>query len=60
MKTEKIAKILNEWWQDENTCSGEKCSIKDCDLCINCFMNLCDRLGCKWNANNKGDVISVK
>ena len=39
--------ILKDWYNDDKTCSGENCCIKECDLCMNCFQNLCKRFG--WN-----------
>lgn len=60
MKQENIAKILTEWFRDENICSGKNCSIKECDLCINCFQDLCKRLGCEWNKDFSGDVVKVR
>lgn len=57
MKKQEIANKLEEWWQDLETCSGDgDCDIKECDLCFNCFNNLCNRLGCKLV---KGDVVEA-
>jgi len=38
--TEKVIQLLEEWWDDDLTCSGEDCLIKGCDLCSNCFNRL--------------------
>lgn len=42
MNKEQIEKILDKWYFDNNTCTGEipKCCIKECDLCVNCFNRL--------------------
>ena len=33
--------LIEKWWNDENTCSGEPhCCIKECDLCVNCYNDL--------------------
>lgn len=57
MNKKEIAKVLTEWWRDETICSGEECSVKECDLCINCFQKLCRRFGCEWNYDNGGDKV---
>jgi hypothetical protein len=60
MKTKQIAEILTEWWLDEKTCGEKHCTIKECDLCINCFQRLCNKLGCEWNKKFSGDIVKVK
>lgn len=61
MNQQKIAKILTEWWRAEETCSGKPhCCIDECDLCINCFQELCAKFGCKWNLNNRGDEVFIE
>jgi hypothetical protein len=41
MKQQQIIKILEEWWNDNKTCSGKPhCSVDDCDLCVTCFREL--------------------
>ena len=57
---QEIADILTNWFRDENTCGGTNCCIKECDLCINCFQNLCNRFGCVWNKDNQGDKVFLK
>ena len=45
-----IAKKLKEWYEeDEDTCSGKPhCSVEECDLCTNCFSELCKKFGLKY------------
>ena len=51
---ESAIKILNEWWEDEFTCSGlPSCSIAECDLCMNCFKRLMKKLNDEKNENKK-------
>ena len=41
LNKEQINKILMEWFNKENTCSGKPhCSIEECDLCTTCFFDL--------------------
>jgi len=45
----KEIKKIEEWWREENTCSGKpNCLVDDCDLCINCLNRLLKKFGGKW------------
>ena len=41
-----VKQIIQEWYNDEKTCSGKPhCLIEDCDLCVVCFDELLEKLG---------------
>lgn len=46
MNEEKIAKKLNVWW---NKIIPECKNNKYCDLCCDCFNDLCNSLGCEFD-----------
>lgn len=44
----KIVKIIEDWFNDEDTCSGKpNCCIDECDLCVNCLDKLKDLIDSK-------------
>lgn len=41
--------LIEKWFNDSNTCSGKPhCSVENCDLCINCYIKLLNKLGYTW------------
>ena len=41
-----VKQIINDWYNDEKTCSGKPhCCIEECDLCVECFNELLQKLG---------------
>jgi len=41
-----VKQAIEEWYNDEKTCSGKPhCLIEECDLCVECFDELLQKLG---------------
>ena len=53
---QQIEKILKEWFEDFETCSGlPHCNIEECDLCMNCFEDLLGRF--RIEGESVSDII---
>lgn len=45
MNNETALALIDEWWNDDLTCSGEKtCNRPECDLCVKCFERLRNKI----------------
>jgi hypothetical protein len=52
--TNSILKLINEWYNDDKTCSGKPhCCIEECDLCMNCFEELRNKFNASQSNINK-------